>query len=50
MDSDDICLPNRIKESYKFLNKNKKYSLVVGCSDTIDEKEKSYQKKIYFRF
>lgn len=45
MDSDDICLPNRIKESYKFLNKNKKYSLVAGCSDTIDEKGKILLKR-----
>ena len=37
MDSDDICLPNRIKESYNFLSKNKDYALVAGCSDTINE-------------
>ena len=37
MDSDDICLPNRIKDSYNFLSKNKKYALVAGCSDTINE-------------
>ena len=37
MDSDDICLPNRIKDSYDFLRKNKNYALVAGCSDTINE-------------
>ena len=37
MDSDDICLPNRIKDSYDFLSKNKNYVLVAGCSDTINE-------------
>ena len=37
MDSDDICLPNRIKESYEFLVKNNQYGFVSGCSDTINE-------------
>ena len=37
MDSDDICLPNRIKDSYDFFRKNKNYALVAGCSDTINE-------------
>ncbi len=37
MDADDICLPNRIKDSYEFLKKNKNISLVAGMSDTIDK-------------
>lgn len=37
MDSDDICLPDRIKDSYNFLIKNRKYAFVAGCSDTINE-------------
>lgn len=36
MDSDDICLTNRIKDSYSFLKNNQDYALVAGMSDTID--------------
>ena len=36
MDSDDICLPNRINDSYNFLINNQDYVLVAGMSDTIN--------------
>ena len=36
MDSDDICLPNRIKSSYEFLENKKSFILVGGKSNTID--------------
>jgi len=37
MDSDDVCLPNRIKDSFNFLEKNLDHCLVAGKSNTIDE-------------
>ncbi len=40
MDSDDICLKDRITQSYEFLKKNKEYALVAGRSNTINEKGK----------
>ena len=40
MDSDDICLKNRIIQSYEFLKKNKQYALVAGRSNIINEKGK----------
>lgn len=40
MDSDDICLKNRIIQSYEFLKKNKQYVLVAGRSNIINEKGK----------
>ncbi len=40
MDSDDICLKDRIIQSYKFLKNNKEYALVAGRSNTINEKGK----------
>ena len=44
MDSDDICLPNRIKDSYNFLKNNKDYTLVAGMSDTINSVGKILKK------
>ena len=40
MDSDDICLKNRIIHSYDFLKNNKEYALVAGKSNIIDENGK----------
>ena len=40
MDSDDICLKDRIAQSYEFLKKNKQYALVAGKSNIINEKGK----------
>tara|TARA_E500000178_G_scaffold351429_1_gene412498 strand:- start:1066 stop:2064 length:999 start_codon:yes stop_codon:yes gene_type:complete len=40
MDSDDICLKDRIIQSYKFLKNNKEYALVAGRSNTINEQGK----------
>jgi len=40
MDSDDICLKNRIKDSYNFLKNNPNYSLVAGTSNLIDENDR----------
>lgn len=37
MDSDDVCLPNRIKDSYEYLIQNKNCAFVAGHSDTINE-------------
>ncbi len=45
MDSDDICLPNRIKDSYNFLKNNKDYTLVAGMSDTINSAGKILKKR-----
>ena len=39
MDSDDICLKNRIKYSYDFLSNNSKFALVAGKSNTINEND-----------
>ena len=40
MDSDDICLRDRIIQSYNFLKNNKEYALVAGRSNIINEKGK----------
>ncbi len=40
MDSDDICLEDRIIQSYKFLKNNREYALVAGRSNIINEKGK----------
>ena len=45
MDSDDICLSNRIKDSYNFLKNNQDYSLVAGMSDTINSSGKILKKR-----
>lgn len=45
MDSDDICLPNRIVESFNFLKQNPKYVMVAGKSDTIDNKGKILKRR-----
>ena len=39
MDSDDICLKDRIKYSYDFLKRNSKFALVAGKSNTINEND-----------
>ena len=49
MDSDDICLPNRIKDSYDFLKNNKDYTLVAGKSDTINSSGKILRKRRFTR-
>ena len=45
MDSDDICLSNRIKDSYNFLKNNQDYTLVAGMSDTINSSGKILKKR-----
>ena len=40
MDSDDVCLKDRIIHSYQFLKKNREYVLVAGRSNIINEKGK----------
>ena len=45
MDSDDICLSNRIKDSYNFLKDNQEYTLVAGMSDTINSSGKILKKR-----
>ena len=45
MDSDDICLPNRIKDSYNFLKNNQEYTLAAGMSDTINSSGKILKKR-----
>ena len=45
MDSDDICLSNRINDSYNFLINNQDYVLVAGMSDTINSSGKILKKE-----
>ena len=45
MDSDDVCLPNRIKDSFNFLEKNPDHCLVAGKSNTINEFGKILKKR-----
>ena len=45
MDSDDICLSNRIKDSYNFLKNNHDYTLIAGMSDTINSSGKILKKR-----
>lgn len=40
MDSDDVCLKDRLIHSYQFLKNNREYVLVAGRSNIINEKGK----------
>jgi len=48
MDSDDICMPKRLKKEVNFLEKNKEYGLVGSHLIIINENSKKIGKRKYF--